>query len=89
MKITHLFLRQCAAGVSSHGHRFTAAQLELLGLTYPPTKGWMAELEGREITDELGQAFYDARLITRTKNVGAYGRHTASPVQGQQTFKLE
>jgi len=37
---------------SCDGHGFNAKQLKLLGLDWPPRKGWLRLLNGREITEE-------------------------------------
>ena len=63
MIITEQFLNECCAAHTPYGRSWTAAQMRLLGLEYPLPKGWIQTLIGREISDELGQQFYDARLV--------------------------
>jgi len=42
---------------------WTRAQIELLCLPWPNKHGWMHELIGKEITDELFQKVMDAKNI--------------------------
>lgn len=43
---------------------WTRAQIEALGIQYPPSSGWIARLTGTAISDEKSQAFVEGRLIT-------------------------
>ena len=61
MKITVEFL---AAGARSVG-AYTKQQLALLGIDWPPAKGWKANVIGLEISDEAGEEFI--RLGTQPK----------------------
>lgn len=36
---------------------FSRAQIEALGLTWPPQSGWLKNHVGREISDEIAQQF--------------------------------
>lgn len=40
---------------------FTRAQLSLLGVDWPPTRGWKASLIGTEITSELHEKILIAK----------------------------
>jgi hypothetical protein len=48
-----------AAGTRGCG--FTRAQLAVVGIRWPPPKGWLRKLIGKEITSEQYEAFKDAR----------------------------
>lgn len=61
MKITSELL---TAGSRSAG-AYTKKQLALLGIDWPPTKGWKASVLGQEISDEAGEEF--VRLGTQPK----------------------
>jgi hypothetical protein len=45
---------------ATKGCGFTGAQLAVLGITWPPRKGWLRNLIGKEITDAQYEAFKDA-----------------------------
>ena len=42
---------------------WTSAQHKALGITLPPTKGWIDSLEGKEISEEARKLFEDGRFI--------------------------
>lgn len=57
MKLTHEIIE---SGRSERGG-WRAAQLQALGVPWPPQKGWKRRLIGFEITDEQHRAFLAAR----------------------------
>jgi hypothetical protein len=60
MKLTHENLH---AASSSGYDGFTKAQLLELGISWPPKKGWLSSLIGREISDESYDRFCAAGKI--------------------------
>lgn len=56
MKLTRQLIDQ---GKSARGG-WNAKQLAVLGIAWPPLKGWPARLEGQEISDEQYQQFLQA-----------------------------
>ena len=43
---------------------WTRVQIEALGLTWPPRKGWIKKIVGQEITEENKLKFEDGKNIT-------------------------
>lgn len=42
---------------------WTRAQLSVLGMSWPPSSGWIDELIGREISEDVARQFADARSV--------------------------
>lgn len=58
MKVTREFIM---ADCIQRGS-WTYAQIEALGLEYPPRKGWMHLVIGRELTDAQVRQFMDSNV---------------------------
>jgi hypothetical protein len=43
------------------GHSWNAEQIAILGIKWPPRKGWIVDLIGKEIPDESYERFLAAR----------------------------
>lgn len=50
---------------------WTGAQLRQLGVEWPPVKGWINRLEGKEISDAQYAAFMDLRHARTRAKIGA------------------
>lgn len=50
------------ASAKTEAGGYTRAQLEVLGVTWPPTKGWPSALIGKEVEQEIWDRFLNARL---------------------------
>lgn len=48
---------------------FTAAQLKLLGIDWPPKPGWKHDLLGTEIDDDLYRQIYEAKFLFSEKTL--------------------
>jgi hypothetical protein len=48
---------------------FTMAQVQALGLTWPPRKGWLRQQVGREISEIAAVAFEIGRTVTATSHL--------------------
>ena len=59
---------------------WTKRQLNILGVDYPPRKGWMNDLEGIEITEEQHKAFskYANRNAPKAPITSALGKFKLS-----------
>lgn len=66
MKITE----NCFKSWTTDAGGFTRAQINLLGLDWPPVHGWKVRLIGTEITNELYQEILAAKYITSNKLQG-------------------
>ena len=66
MKITESLL---AAGKSIRGG-WTRKQMELLGETWPPERGWREKAVGREISPDDAEKFLDFRDDVKRKQFG-------------------
>lgn len=73
MEITEEFL---SAGMSERGG-FSRQQLELLGISWPPSQGWKRALLGQSISDEVAGAFLALANQHARKKGGSEG--TSAP----------
>jgi len=69
MQVTREWLKQYATPCGERRHAWTRRQIEALGVTYPPSKGWTFLVVGREITDEQRQRFEQGRKVRPVKIV--------------------
>jgi len=69
MTVTEEWLRTNMNG----GIGVTAKQVKALGISYPPKKGWLRNLIGKEITDEQARAFEEGKGITTARAEGTDG----------------
>lgn len=58
-----------SAGTSNCG--FNREQLYLLGVDWPPVKGWLSGLVGREVSDETWQMVLQLKSIRNRKQRAA------------------
>jgi len=61
MKITEEFIEKIASGRGG----WNRPQLALLGVAWPPTKGWKQTLLGKEISEETARRLEDLSETTR------------------------
>lgn len=64
MKITEEFFRSWMTDAGG----YTRAQLNLLNVEWPPSRGWKTQLIGIEISGELYQKVMEAKHITSGKH---------------------
>ncbi len=64
------------------GCGFTRAQLAVLGIQWPPRKGWVVNLIGKEITDAQYEAFKDAgnTFVNRKGKIRRRDKHRCPDV---------
>lgn len=62
MKITEAWLKEHAV-YSGMGHTWTRAQIESLGIAYPPKRGWVGRLCGVEISDDMANRFIESKNV--------------------------
>lgn len=73
--VTSKWIHQNSSSVTGHG--FTRDQLAVLGVPWPPRKGWLTGLIGSLITPEQKIAFESFKLISAYKN--------SAPIRPPQT----
>lgn len=61
MKITHEWVKQ---NMTKNGG-YTRSQLELIGVPWPPPKGWKRRVRGNLIDDDSARAFEEIARKTR------------------------
>ena len=62
MKVT--ITLEMIADAKTKAGGYTRAQLKVLGIDWPPPKGWAKALVGQDIEESLYQQFMDARSVT-------------------------
>lgn len=62
MKVTITPAMLASAKTEAGG--YTRAQLKVLGIDWPPPKGWAKALVGQDIEESLYQQFMDTRSVT-------------------------
>ncbi len=70
MRVMKLTRESIEAGKTDRGG-WTSAQLRQLGVEWPPVKGWMRRLMGKEISDAQCTTFMDLRHAKTRAKVGA------------------
>jgi hypothetical protein len=58
MILTRDFIKSATHG---NGETWTREQLEILGVELPPKKGWLSNLIGKEVPDEVACRFWNAQ----------------------------
>jgi hypothetical protein len=53
------------------GYSWNKRQFEVIGVSYPPVKGWMDYLLGKEIPDEAAQLFLSLKGFNQKKQKAA------------------
>lgn len=53
---------------------WTKAQFDVLGLNWPPAKGWMHQVVGKEITDDECRMFETAKLVSSNNQLSRIKR---------------
>lgn len=67
MKLTR---ESIEAGKTDNGG-WTGEQMRVLGVEWPPTKGWTHRLIGKEVSEEVYATFLDLRLSRVRRKIGA------------------
>ena len=67
MKLTAQLLHEQA----TDNHGWNRAQLETIGVQWPPRSGWMREVEGQEISDQQWNQFKALAGVRRKKTRAA------------------
>lgn len=65
VKLTKEFIQQHKTDYGG----WTKAQIEALGLKWPPRHGWQERLVGKEISAEAAQRFIDGKNIRRDRSL--------------------
>jgi hypothetical protein len=64
MKITKEFIE---SGRSEKGG-WSKFQLELLGISWPPAKGWKNKVIGNELSEDLARKFLNSKKVSKKIN---------------------
>lgn len=60
-----ILTRAILHGAGTAGVGFNRSQLQVLGVSWPPRKGWLGQLVGAEVSDETWQTVLKLRGVRR------------------------
>jgi hypothetical protein len=83
--LTHENLHGCA----TRWHGFTRAQCQIMGVHWPPPRGWLRDLIGKRIPVEQFERFREARLRcvqARAKTLGRRAEAKARTMNGDNPW---